>query len=352
MLLKSSSCLSIVLLSGAALALPALPEPVSNNALASTSIRDKTYVLSVAGIGQGKRSQDQHQKVWLHTVGDFGWTALPALPSQQRLSGRIGASAVALNNNFFIFGGAFINQDGTTTTATDSYRLDPITRRYTRLNDMPVPVDHAAAIPHQNRYIYLISGWSDHGPVNLVQVFDNFTQRWAQATPFPGAPVFGHAATLAANQLIVCDGVKVSYADSDTARLEKSPACWAGALTADPLRINWRPIPHPDQQGRYRLAATTVRLNGQELAAFFGGSKTSYQLDGISLQGKPAEPSQQVWLYSPEQGKWLTGAPVTGVMDLRNVIELNGQHYTLGGMLAGQQVTNQVINHQIKLLPE
>lgn len=352
MLLKSSSCLSVLLFSSIALALPDLPEPVSNNALASTSIRDKTYVLSVAGLGQGKRSQDQHQKVWLHTVGDFGWTALPPLPSQQRLTGRIGASAVALNNNFFIFGGAFISQDGTTTTATDSYRLDPVTRRYTRLNEMPVPVDHAAAVPYQNRYIYLISGWSDHGPVNLVQVFDNFTQRWTQATPFPGAPVFGHAATLAANQLIVCDGVTVSYANSRTARLEKSPACWAGSINTDPLNISWRPINHPDQQGRYRLAATTVQINGEELAAFIGGSDTSYQLNGISSAGDKAEPSHRVWLYSPKQDKWLAASPTTGVMDLRNVIELNGQYYTLGGMLSGQQVTNQVIKHEIKLLPE
>ena len=128
MLLKSLSCLSLLAASSIVLALPDLPEPVSNNAVASTSIRDKTYVLSVGGIAPGKNTADQHNKVWLLTVGEFSWNSLPALPSQQRLAGRIGISAVALNNNFFIFGGAFMQSDGNVTTASDSYRLVPVTR--------------------------------------------------------------------------------------------------------------------------------------------------------------------------------------------------------------------------------
>lgn len=352
MLLKSLSCLSLLAASSIVLALPDLPEPVSNNAVASTSIRDKTYVLSVGGIAPGKNTADQHNKVWLLTVGEFSWNSLPALPSQQRLAGRIGISAVALNNNFFIFGGAFMQSDGNVTTASDSYRLDPVTRRFTRLNDMPVPVDHAAAVPHQNRYIYLVSGWSDHGTVNLVQVFDNFTQRWAQATPFPGAPVFGHAATIAANQLVVCDGVTLHYAKDQAPALQKSPACWAGTLGSDPLKISWRQLPHPDQQGRYRLAASTVRFNGEEFAAFIGGSNTPYRLNGVGYQGEAVEPSAAVWLYSPKQQRWFKGEAATAVMDLRALVEINGSFYSLGGMLAQQQVTNQVINQQIKLLPE
>jgi N-acetylneuraminic acid mutarotase len=352
MLLKSFSCLSLLAASSVVLALPDLPEPVSNNAVASTSIRDKTYVLSVGGLALGKNTADQHNKVWLHTVGEFSWSSLPTLPSQQRLAGRIGISAVALNNNFFIFGGAFVHPDGGVTTASDSYRLDPVTRRFTRLNDMPVPVDHAAAVAHQNRYVYLVSGWSDHGAVNLVQVFDNFTQRWAQATPFPGAPVFGHAATIVANQLVVCDGVTLHYTKDQAPALQKSPACWAGILGSDPLKISWRQLPHPDQQGRYRLAASTVRLAGEEYAAFIGGSSTPYALNGVGYQGEAAEPSSAVWLYSPQQQRWFKGETKTAVMDLRTLVEINGNFYSLGGMLDQQQVTNQVINQQIKLLPE
>lgn len=352
MLLKSLSYFSLMAASTVAMALPDLPEPVSNNAVASTSIRDKTYVLSITGVGQGKSSADIHNKAWLHTVGEFGWVSLPPVPSQQRLSGRVGASAVALNNNFFIFGGSFINTDGSTITATDSYRLDPVTRRYTRLNDMPVPVDHAAAIPHQNRYIYLVSGWSDHGTVNLVQLFDNFTQRWSQATPFPGNPVFGLAGAIAANHLVVCDGVKLDYPKDQSRQFKPAAACWVGQLSANPNTISWQPIAHPTEQARFRLAATTVSINGEEMVAFIGGSYSQYALNGKTATGEAAEPAAEVWLYAPLQQRWFKGANTEAVMDLRGVVELNGSFYSLGGMLSQQQVTNKPIKHQIKLLPE
>lgn len=352
MLLKSFPSLSLLLVSTAAIALPDLPEPVSNNAVASTHIRGKTYVLSATGLGPGKTSADIHNKAWLHTVGEFGWTSLPAVPSQQRLSGRIGASAVALNNNFFIFGGSFVAADGTAVTANDGYRLDPVTRRYTRLNDMPVPVDHAAAVAYQNRYVYLVSGWSDHGAVNLVQLFDNFTQRWSQATPFPGKPVYGLAGAIAAHHLVVCDGVTLTYPANQQRQRSHSAACWSGALGANPNVITWQEIPHPTGKARYRMAATAVTLNGEEIVAFIGGSDTAYSLNAIGYQGELAEPSAAVWLFSPRQQRWLDAADTTAVMDLRGVVELDGAFYSLGGMIHPQQVTNKPIKHQIKLLPE
>ena len=352
MLLKSFSYLSLLATSAAVMALPDLPEPVSNNAVASTSIRDKTYVMSATGLGPAKNSGAIHNKVWLHTLGEFGWTSLPAVPSQQRLAGRIGASAVALNNNFFIFGGRFVNNDGSVQTATDSYRLDPVTRRYTRLNDMPVPVDHAAAIPYQNRYIYLVSGWSDHGTVNLVQLFDNFTQRWSQATPYPGRPVFGLAGAIAANHLVVCDGVTVDYPKDQARELNRIAACWVGKLGSQPNSIAWQPISHPTGEARYRMAATTVTVNGEEMVAFIGGSHTPYALDGKGYAGQTAEPLAEVWLYAPLQQRWLKAADTEAVMDVRGVVEVNGHFYSLGGMLKQQEVTNKPIKHQINLLPE
>ncbi len=352
MLLKSCSYLSLLAVSFGVFALPDLPEPVSNNAVAATTVRDKTYILSATGMSPSKRSADIHDKVWLHTVGEYGWTSLPVLPNQQRLHGRIGASAVALNNNFFILGGAAIESDGKKVTITDSYRLDPVTRRYTRLNNMPVPVDHAAAVTYKNRYIYLISGWSDYGAVNVVQLFDNFTQRWSQATPFPGKAVFGHAATIAENHLVVCDGVTVAYHAQQAPSQVPNAACWAGKLSDNANAIAWHSIPHPTGEARYRLAATTVKINGEEMAAFIGGSSAPYQLTGRDYQNQVATPAASVWLYAPKQQRWLKAADTTALMDLRAVVELPEGFYSFGGMLQGQEVTNKPIKHQIKLLPE
>ncbi|SNY55770.1 N-acetylneuraminic acid mutarotase [Arsukibacterium tuosuense] len=352
MLLKSLSYLSLLTAAASSIAIPELPEPVSNNSVASTTVRGKTYIISAMGMGPGKQSSDLHNKVWMHTLGEFGWSALPEVPSQQRLTGRAAASTVALNNNFFLFGGYTINNDGNKQTATDSYRLDPVTRRYTRLNDIPVPVDDAVALPYQNRYIYLASGWSDHGNVNLVQLFDNFTQRWSQATPFPGKPVFGLAGGIVGNTLLLCDGVALEYPTAKPRNFVSEPACWQGTIGSQPNEIGWQQVPHPSGKARFRMAATGTELNGEQVIVFVGGSQTPYNYSGIGFDGQAANPSSEVWVYSVARQQWRTAADSTPVMDARTLLEVKGELYTLGGMISGQQVTNKPIKHQIQLLPD
>jgi N-acetylneuraminic acid mutarotase len=351
MLLKSLSYLSLLMAAASSIAIPALPEPVSNNSVTSTTVRGKTYIISAMGIGPGKQGSDIHNRVWMHTVGDFRWEPLPDVPSQQRLTGRVAASTVALNNNFFLFGGFTINPDGSKQTAADSYRLDPVTRRYTRINDMPVAVDDAAALPFENRYIYLASGWSDYGNINLMQLFDNFTQRWSQATPFPGKPVFGLAGGISGNTLLLCDGVSIEYPASTPRNFVSEPACWQGKIGSNPNEIAWQQVPHPTGKARFRMAATGTVLNGENVIVFVGGSQTPYHYSGLGFNGQKAEPSNEVWVYSVAKQQWLTAANSTAVMDLRNLLDINGELYTLGGMTSGQQVINKPIKHQIELLP-
>jgi hypothetical protein len=38
-------------------------------------------------------------------------------------------------------------------------------------------------------------------------------------------------------------------------------------------------------------------------------------------------------------------------MDLRTLVTMNNELYSLGGMVAGQNLTTEWIKHQIKLLP-
>ncbi|GAB58611.1 Kelch repeat-containing protein [Rheinheimera nanhaiensis] len=354
MLLKFISC-SLKLTAAAtcvalsASTLPDLPEPVTNNAVASTSIRGKTYIVSFMGIGPGKQHSDIHNKVFMHTLGEFGWQTLPPVPSQQRLNGRVAASAVALNNNFFVFGGFSVNADGSEQPASDSYRLDPITRRYTKLNDIPVPVDDAVALTYQNRYIYLVSGWSDHGNVNLVQQFDNFTQRWSQATPFPGKPVFGLAGAMAGNTMLLCDGVALNYYSDKKPSYQSEPACYLGIVGDNANKIDWRLIAHPTGTARYRMAAINSQIDGKDMLVFIGGSTNPYNYNGIGYNGQPSEPDSKVWVFSVAEKRWLKAADTTAVMDLRSLIEIDGQIYSVGGMQSGQQVSPRLIHHPIKL---
>jgi len=354
MLLKSISYLSSLAAAATCVAvcattLPDLPEPVSNNGVATTTVRGKTYIASFMGIAPGKQYSDIHNKVWMHTVGEFAWHELPDVPSQQRLTGRIAASTVALNNNFFIFGGFTVNADSSEQTAADSYRLDPVTKRYTKLNDMPVPVDDAVALTYQNRYIYLVSGWSDHGNVNLVQLFDNYTQRWSQATPFPGKPVFGLAGAMAGNKMLLCDGVALEYYADKKREYVSEPACYLGAVGSNANKIDWRKVAHPTGTARYRMAGINTKVNGKEMLVFIGGSTTPYNYNGIGYNGKPATPDGKVWVFEPVEQRWLKAADTTPVMDLRGLVEIDGELYSIGGMTSNQQVSSQLIKHQVKL---
>lgn len=343
-LAAATTCIAV-----SAAALPDLPEPVSNNAVASVHIRGKTYIASFMGIGQGKQQADIHNKVFMHTLGDFGWHDMPAVPSQQRLSGRIAASAVALNNNFFVFGGFSVNTDGSEQTVADSYRLDPITKRYTKLNDIPVPVDDAVALTYQNRYIYLVSGWSDNGNVNLVQLFDNYTQRWSQATPFPGNPVFGLAGAMLNNKMLLCDGVTLQYYTDRKREFVSEPACYLGSVGDNANSIDWRKVPHPTGTARYRMAAIASKVDGKDVIAFVGGSTNPYNYNGIGYNNIASAPNSKVWLYSLTEQRWLKAADTTAVMDLRGLIDIDGSIYSVGGMTAEQHVTNKLIQHQLKL---
>ena len=45
--------------------IPALPEPVANNAVAKVVIDEQAYFLSFMGLSSGKAHTDVHNKVWV-----------------------------------------------------------------------------------------------------------------------------------------------------------------------------------------------------------------------------------------------------------------------------------------------
>lgn len=284
--------------------------------------------------------------------GDSSWQKLPNVPNSLGHNGRLAMTATVLEQNFYLFGGYSVARDGTEVTQPDSYRFSVISKNYTKLPDMPVAVDDSVALSYQNRYIYLISGWHNDGNVNLVQVFDNFTQKWAQATPFPGAPVFGHAAAIEGNVMLICDGVATSLTPAGERNYVASPACYRGEIDRGNARkISWKAVPHPTGTARYRQAASPITVEGERYLAFFGGTTNPYNFNGIGYNGKPAEPDDKVWLYQLSTDNWRLAKTNTPMMDLRNLVEIDGALYTIGGMAAGQQVKSDFIKQQITLLP-
>jgi hypothetical protein len=202
---------------------------------------------------------------------------------------------------------------------------------------MPVPVDDSVALAHRNRFAYLVSGWHDTDNVPLVQVYDAVEDRWFEATPYPGSPVFGHSGVIHDGRLLVCDGVRVDRATGRRAFVA-TDECWLGAIDPlDPARIDWQQAaPHPGPP-RYRMAAAA--RPGKAEAVFVGGSANPYNYDGIGYGGRPAEPERSILLFDFGTGTWRVREDGPATMDHRGLLPREGGFAVVGGMRAGQAVS-------------
>jgi hypothetical protein len=317
-------------------ALESLPQAVSNNAVALTSGEDGYRLYSVLGIGPGKTWKDIGREAWRYSAAAGRWSAIAPAPGPR---GRLAATAVTAGGDVYLFGGYTVAEDGAEVSTPEVFRLDEAAAKWLAVTTMPVPVDDAVALVYQDRYIYLISGWHDRGNVNLVQVLDTKGYQWAQATPYPGAPVFGHAGGISGARLVICDGVRIAYQKASVPReFLPSAQCWRGSIEGDDYRrIDWHPLAAHPGVARYRMAA------GSDDAGriwFAGGSANPYNFDGQGYDGNPSEPEAEVFSYDLGKEKWDCHGPLAvATMDHRGLPWHEGWFYIIGGMRSGQEVS-------------
>jgi len=313
--------------------LPALDHPVSNNAVTLVATADGDYLFSFLGLGRGKTWQDITSDAFVLEPGKDHWKALAPVPGP---AGRLAASAVSVAGAAWLFGGYTVAVDGSEASTTGVYRIRPGESQLQRLTDMPIAVEDSVALAYQDRFIYLVSGWHDLGNVNLVQVLDTVTMQWTQATPWPGAAVFGHSGGISGAQMLVCDGVRIQYPEDDQPRqFLMSDQCWLGSIDIENhRRINWRPVPAHPGAARYRMAATG---DPENRVVFAGGSTNPYNFNGIGYNGDPADGETGVFSYDLSSGQWQChGDLLQNTMDHRGLPNSDGWYYLAGGMHAPQ----------------
>jgi N-acetylneuraminic acid mutarotase len=321
---------------------PGLPSPVSNNAVASVDIGGTTYLLSFNGLGPGKTWSDVGSSAFQYEVGGNSWTTLDDVPGGE---GRLATVAVGLGDGVYIFGGYTVAQDGTEKSAPWVHKYDPVTRSFEELSPIPVPVDDSVSLLYKDRYIYLVSGWHDTDNVNLVQVYDTESDLWFEASPYPGPAVFGHAGGIVENRIVIADGTRVVAGETDRRfRFAISDACYIGLIDdEDPSLIEWKPLPAHPGAPLYRLASTGTTLGDDRRVVFAGGSDNPYNYDGIGYNGELSEPSSQIFAYNLDSDSWEElGALYVATMDHRGLLQVGGELVILGGMLAGQEVTDRL----------
>jgi N-acetylneuraminic acid mutarotase len=330
---------------------PIQPEPltplklaVSNNAVALVETGKGNYVYSFLGLGEGKTWQDITSAAWVLEPTANSWTELDPVPGT---AGRLAASAVSLVGAAWLFGGYTVAADGSEKSTASVYRIRPGESGLQWVADMPVPVEDSVVLAYQDRYVYMISGWHDLGNVNLVQVLDTRTMQWAQATPWPGAPVFGHAGGISGRQMLICDGVKIQYPlDGGPREFLASNECWLGTIdTENHRRISWRPMTSHPGAVRYRMAASA---NDKNQIVFAGGSVNPYNFNGVGYNGEPSEPESSLFSYDFEAGEWkIRGDLPEGSMDHRGLLFSDGWYYLVGGMHAGQVSVREVLRFRL-----
>lgn len=326
--------------------LPGLKHAVSNNAVTLVEGPDGDYLFSFLGLGSDKTWQDISNAAFVLNPGATSWKELDWAEPETK-PGRLAASAVSTAGAAWLFGGYTVASNGSEESEAGVYRVRPGESELRWVTDMPVPVEDSVLLVYQDRFIYLVSGWHDLGNVNLVQVLDTQTMSWAQATPWPGAPVFGHSGGNSDGHILICDGVRIQYANDDgPRRFLPSNECWSGSI--DPKnyrRIDWRPvIPHPGS-ARYRMASVGDSMHR---VVFAGGSVNPYNFNGIGYNTLPSEAENSVFSFSFETREWKQhGVLPRGTMDHRGLPYSKGWYYLIGGMQGQQTVVNDVYRFRV-----
>ncbi|MGH9499482.1 MAG: Kelch repeat-containing protein [Terriglobales bacterium] len=313
-----------------------LPEAISNNAVAIVKVKGQLELFSFMGIGPLKTWEAVSNEAYELDASSGKAYSIHAVPGT---AGRVAAMAVGLGERVFLIGGYVLFKGGGM-AIPDVGMYDPTHDRWLRGKDIPIAVGDAVIGVYRDRYIYVIGGRSNNGPVSDVQVFDTDKNRWLNATPL-GTAVFGHAGAIVGSTIIYVDGAVRSSAGGP--RLVATDECWSGKISHhDPTKIEWTKLPGHPGTARFRIGAGGSEKD--EMIYFSGGSDKPHDNAGIGYDGKPAEPSAMTFAYNLRSRKWETLDENTPnpTMDHRGLLVTRQSLVMIGGMEKGQQVTAKV----------
>ena len=309
---------------------PPLPSPVTNNAVAAVEVGGTVAVFSLLGLDSTKLWSGVTNVAYRWDVGSDLWRTIDPVPGP----GRLASTAQVVGGLIYLIGGYTVAQDGAERSVPNVDVYDPVTDRWSRAADIPIPTDDAVSGVWSDSLIVLVSGWHDTGNVSDVQIFDPATNQWSASTSIPSAPVFGHAGGVAGNTVVYTGGAAVVDGNP---RYALAQGVWAGALDAG--EIEWDEVESHAGPALYRAAGGSVG----GLLVLLGGTDNPYNYHGIGYDGVPADPLHQLLAYSSLTGDWSQLAPPpVASMDHRNVGVAGGTVFLVGGMHADQVVTDKV----------
>jgi N-acetylneuraminic acid mutarotase len=328
---------AIVLLAADRPKIPPMPAAVASNAVAT--LKGGLEIFSFMGVGPKKTWDDITNHVYVLSLSSGKWKDARPVPG---VGGRLGASAVGVKNKLYVLGGFLVDGQGQEITVPDVNIYLPDESKWGRGADIPVGVDDAVVGLDHDRYIYLIGGRSKNGPVNNVQIYDTEKNVWSVGTPFPGAPVYGHAGGLGDNTIVFVDGAKKNPAGSPA--YIASDECWMGKIDhKDPNKIEWKKLPPHPGTARFGIVAGAAEKDRR--IVFSGGSANPHNFRGMDSEGKPVEFSLVTFDYDVKTNQWETVSEDTNDPrgDTRGIVSTPIGPMIVGGLVKNTAVTARSI---------
>jgi N-acetylneuraminic acid mutarotase len=335
----AAACLLGVVFADSELKLGPLPAPLSLNAVTGYRTHSQFLVFSFMGIGAKKQPDDVTASGYVLDLNGNDWSSVKPVPG---ITGRIAAMAASAKSDVYVIGGYVLDSQNRGFAVPDVSRFEQRANRWLRAPDTLMPVGDAVVGTYDDRYIYVIGGRSNTGPVSDVQVYDADKDKWLKATPLPGDGVFGNAGTIVDDTIVSIGGASKSSAASGP-QYVLSTQCWMGKINhKDHTKIEWSKLPDHPGPANFRIAAGGS--DKDRIVYFAGGADAMYDLKGIGADGKPVEPSPFLFSLDLRTGKWETISDrlANPIMDQSTLIVTSEGLIVVGGMTKGQEVTPQV----------
>lgn len=327
--------------------LSTLPEPVSNNALATATVSGVPYVYSFSGIDSTKSCDGDHLRSFRYNTQTDVWETIADLPDA--LGGKIAAGASTVKNKIYIIGGYHLAANCSETSSQKVHIYDPATNSYEE-DGAPLlkAIDDQVQAVWRDSLIYVISGWSNTANVSDVQIYNPGTDEWMAGTSVPATAnwrVFGASGTIIGDTIYFAGGA----GNWNGSNFPPTLYFRKGVINPeDPSEIEWEDELSPMSRG-YRMGATDY----EGKAIWLGGSNVTYNFDGIAYNGTGGVAAlDRLSFYDPEIGEieQLTGF-IPAIMDLRGVAKISENEFILaGGMMGEQEVSNRAIKVRIDQL--
>lgn len=321
-----------------------LPITISNHVSVIAKYEGKNAIFVFGGM---TKQDDRHvmtNKAWrwkLNLDKQNSWQALSPMPSNKQSSGHIASSAIAIDQNIYLFTGFTNSKPDKRMKTSETYRYHIDSDQYNLLTEMPMSVADAVAVSYRDRYIYLIGGWHQDGAVNTVQVFDTLKNEWSFASPLINHNNFGAAGAILDNTILLCDGATSTAQPFSQSRVKLKPRCYLGVIDViNPFKISWTQWQHPTDVARYKMVAGANTSLDEFI--FVGGSNVFHDYSGKSAQPISEQDSQGMWIYNLTKNSWRVVDQPQNTYDHNSLLFIDNHWVTLAGMNKNGDLLNTI----------